>query len=229
MTNTLDAIVIDALGVTARLMEREIDAHGLAQVGEVKHLQPAFLASLTGTGLANVHANKKLAVRSWEPHGVKGKLGAFDVAVGMGPKYRGLFELKWAGTKRELGWTLWDIYKLAAALIEYNVDAYAIVGAPTAYWTDETVGCSSLYCDDVWSSLDLFKRYERDWENLLEGGPARPIRVPAAIETRVVAAEPLDTSPPWELRALAILIPGFEWLEFDGDWPAVMERVAADS
>jgi hypothetical protein len=230
MTNTLDAIVADALAATARRLEHEIDAYGLAKMREVKHLQPAFLASLTATGVPEVHpSGKRFALRTWEPHGVKGRLGAFDVVVGPAPKYSALFELKWARIEDELGWTLWDIYKLAAARIEYNVETYAIVGASTEFWADEAVGCSSLYCDGVWSSADLFQRYERDWRNLLAGGTARPIRVPATIETRLIRAEPLDTSPTWELRALSVGIPGFEWLEFEGDWPTGMEHVAADA
>ena len=97
---------------------------------------------------------------------------------------------------------------------------YAIVGAPTAYWDDSEVGCLALYRDGAWESRELFRRYADDWRNLLAGGSARPVRVPATIETRLIATEPLHTVPRWELRALAIDVSGDDWLEFDGDWPA---------
>lgn len=229
MTRTLDQEIAVALRETARRLEDDIGAHGLSKVGETKHLQPAFLASLASAGIAEVYAGKRLPIRSWEPKGVKGRLGGFDVLVGTAPHYRAFFELKWAYSKRELGWTLWDIYKLAAARLEYGVQTYAIVGAPLAFWADSAVDCSSLYCDGVWESSELFRRYATAWADLLVGGTARPVRIPATIATRIVAAEPLQTSPGWELRSLAVDIPGFDWLEFDGDWPAAEEHVAADS
>ena len=76
-----------------------------------------------------------------------------------------------ASGKHELGWTLWDIYKLAAARVELGVATYAIVGAPVAYWIDESVDCSALYVDGTWDSAELFVRYERAWSDLLGGGP----------------------------------------------------------
>lgn len=227
---SLDQPVAAAVRETARRLERDIDAHTLWKVGEVKHLQPAFLAALTAAGVSDVQASgKRLQIRSWEPAGVTGKLGAFDVIVGVAPRYRAFFELKWASTKHELGWTLWDVYKLAAGRLEYGVFGYALVGAPLTYWADDTVDCSSLYRDAVWDSRELFRRYAKAWRDLLQGGTARPARIPARIGTRIVAAEPLQTSPGWELRALAVEIPGFDWLEFDGDWPAEEAHVAPDS
>lgn len=226
----LDRTVANALRGTAVRLERDLDAYGFAKVGEAKHLQPAFREALTAAGVADVQrSEKRLSFKSWEPEGVKGRLGGIDVVVGRAPEYRAFFELKWAYSKGELGWTLWDIYKLAAARIEYGVEAYAIVGAPLTYWADDDVDCSALYCDGVWDSRQLFARYARAWKDLLRGGKARPIRVPASISTRVVAAEPIRSSPGWELRALAIEIPSSDWLEFVGDWPAPEDHVAADA
>jgi hypothetical protein len=218
-----------ALRDTARRLERDLAEVGFSKVGEAKHLKPAFRASLTSAGIVGVQpSEKRLSIRSWEPQGVKGRLGGVDVIVGTAPAYRAFFELKWAFTKKELGWTLWDVYKLVAARLEYGVRAFAIVGAPLTYWHDDAVGCSALYCDAVWNSRELFTRYADDWKNLLGGGAARPVRIPAKIETRLVAAEPLKTSPGWELRALEVDIPGFGWLDFDGDWPAKEDYVAVD-
>ena len=224
-----DEHVAAALRRTGRRLELDIATHGLPRIGEVKHLRPAFVAALADVGVPDVQpAGRKLSVRSWEPFATKGRLGAYDVLVGTHPRYHALFELKWAHGKHELGWTLWDIFKLVAGRLEYGASCYAIVGAPQSYWQDETVGCSSIYCNGSWSSAELFRRYEKDWKNLLEGGTARPVRVPATIATRLVAAEPIEASPAWELRALAVDVPGFDWLEFDGDWPRG-HRVAADS
>ena len=225
----LDERVAHAARRTAQILQRDIEREGLSKVGEMSHLRPAFVASLTNAGVADVQlAGKQLPVHSWTPVGTAGKLGAFDVLVGTAPHYRAFFELKWAYTTKELGWTLWDIYKLIAARLEYGVRAYGIVGARTAHWEDDSVDCSALYCNGVWDSQELFRRYEGAWRDLLDGGTARPVRIPTTIETRVVATERLQTEPSWELRALAIDVPGFDWLEFDGEWPNG-HHVAADA
>jgi hypothetical protein len=187
------------------------------KVGEAKHMKPAFRKALSVVGVHDVQdTEKKLSFSSWEPADVAGRLGGVDVIVGTAPNYRAFFELKWAATMHELGWTLWDIYKLAAGRLEYGVNAYAIVGAPVSYWIDENVDCSALYCDSVWESRQLFRRYARAWTDLLNGGTARPHRVPASITTRLVARCPLNTSPQWELRALIVDADDVEWLEFHG-------------
>lgn len=59
-----------------------------------------------------------------------------------------------------------------------------------------------------------------DFAELLDGGPARPGRVPALIETRLVAdeeiAHPADN---WRLRAIRARPASEEWLPFDDGWP----------
>lgn len=220
VSSELDERIGAALQATARTLEQDIAERTLSKIREIPHLTAAVRAGLTSALIDDVQpAGRKLSIRSWEPAGIQGRLGGFDVVVGSFPHYRALFELKWAKSKDELGWTLWDVYKLLAGRLEYGARAYAIVGAPDAYWADEAVGCASLYCDAVWESHELFRRYCRDWKNLLAGGTARPLRIPAAIETRLVAAEAIDCAPGWELRALAVDVPGFDWLEFEGDWP----------
>jgi hypothetical protein len=220
MSDELDSAVVAATELTARTLEADLAAYGFTKVGEVKHMQPAFRRALSAVGVDDVQkSEKKLSFATWEPRGVGGRLGGVDVIAGAAPNYRAFFELKWAATKHELGWTLLDIYKLAAGRLEYGVKAYAIVGAPMSYWIDENVDCSALYCDSSWESRQIFRRYGRAWADLLKGGSARPHRVPASITTRLIAACPLDTSPKWGLRALAVDADDAEWLEFDGDWP----------
>lgn len=216
----LDPAVRVATKSTALRLESDIAAAGLEAVGEVKHMHPAFRESLSEAGLTDVQNHeKRLKFASWEPAGVKGRLGGVDVIVGCAPDYRAVFELKWAWTKRELGWTLWDIYKMAAARIEFDVTAYVVVGAPLSYWHDDGVACSSLYCDATWDSQQLFRRYEGAWKDLLAGGAARPGRIPARITTRLIASELLRITPPWQLRALRIEIPNGGWLAFEEGWP----------
>jgi hypothetical protein len=132
-----DLAVAAATERTARTLEAAVASFGLEKVGEIKHMQPAVQAALSAAGVVDVQPSEQtLPLASWEPRRVAGRLGGFDVIVGIKPAYRALFELKWAWSKRELGWTLWDIYKLAAAHVEYGVRTYAIVGAPVSYWND---------------------------------------------------------------------------------------------
>jgi hypothetical protein len=208
--------------VEAAAISMQIDAlqTPITSLGEIRHLTPAFRAALAWSGIDYVLPfSPKLTVVSWEPPGVRGRLGGFDVAVGIQGDYGSLFELKWASSKHEVGWTLWDIFKLAAARIEYGAATYAVVGAPTSYWNDADVACSSLYCDGIWTSRDLFARYATAWSDLLTGGTARPARVPATITTSLVATASFSWRPTWQLRALRVEAVDAEWLEFEGDWP----------
>jgi hypothetical protein len=229
VNDELDLAVASAIELTARTLEADLAAYGFTKVGEAKHMQPAFRKALSAVGVREVQeTEKRLTFPSWEPPGIAGRLGGVDVIVGATPNYRAFFELKWAASKHELGWTLWDIYKLAAGRLEYGVNAYAIVGAPLSYWIDENVDCSVLYRDSTWESQQLFRRYRRAWADLLTGGSARPDRVPASIATRLIAACPLQTSPQWELRALRVDADDVEWLEFHGDWPVGHHDEAPD-
>jgi hypothetical protein len=215
VTDDLDAELRVALDATARALEREAAIVGPERLGEIKHQTPAFRDALRLAGVTDVQpSGAKVALSTWTAG-----LGAFDVVVGTPPACRALFELKWAATKHELGWTLWDLYKLAAARIEHAVHAYAIVGAPITYWSDPEVDCSAVYCDAAWDSAALFRRYQRAWADLLGGGTARPLRVPASLQTSLIAASAVATQPEWELRALRVDVPDEQWLEFDGDWP----------
>jgi hypothetical protein len=222
VTDALDIAVAAALDATARGLEARAATGpaGPAGLTEVRDLKPEFRDALSAAGVGEVQsAEKRIAFRTWEPHGVKGRLGGVDVVVGEALCRRAFFELKWARSKKELGWTLWDIYKLVAGRIEYGVAAYAVVRAPVTTWEDDAVDCAALYCDGTWNSRELFRRYERAWRELLAGGRARPRAVPAAITTRVVGTSALEIVPAWELRALRIDLPTDVWLDFDGDWP----------
>jgi hypothetical protein len=140
--------------------------------------------------------------------------------------YRYTAELKWARNPNELGWTLWDIYKMVAATYQPGTEACsAIVGAPRARWETGKRG-AALYSTGIWESRTLFEDYESEFHELLLGGTARLLRVPIQISTMLVADVPLRAgSQEWRLRCLAVGPASMHWLEFDGDWP--VERAAS--
>jgi hypothetical protein len=190
-------------------------------ISEKYQLQPAFREALCERVDDRVlREEKTLKLPGW-----RGRLGGVDIIVqdetGLSLDY--LCELKWCQSRVELGWTLWDIYKMAAATQFVGVrGCYVVAGAPEHFWKEET-HCAPLFTDGKWRSLDLFQRFQEDWEDLLKGGPARLIYAPASIETRVVADVPLMMkSKPWRLRAIVVKP---ELLLFDGDWPVGMESV----
>ena len=130
------------------------------------------------------------------------------------------FELKWARGKHELGWTLWDIYKLVATKEEHRADAtYAIVGAPDAYWADETIDACALFGTRSWDSSEVFRRYWRAWHDLLGGGSGRPLRMPSTLITTLIGVAPLPVQPPWSLRAVRLDSGSRETVPFVGGWP----------
>src|SRR5205823_874300 len=144
-------------------------------------VRTALAALLPGD---EVTAHAHLPISNWQP-----APGGTDLAIkSQDSRLVMVAELKWCRNKRELGWTLWDIYKLIAAKEEHHADAaYAIVGAPDGFWADEKIDCSSLFASESWSSRELFGRYWRAWHDLLHGGSARPLHVPSAIKTTRVA------------------------------------------
>jgi hypothetical protein len=50
---------------------------------------------------------------------------------------------------------------------------------------------------------------------------ARPNQLPAAVETRLLAAVPLDLAdaPDWELRVVSVTAPGKTWVPCEDGWP----------
>jgi ADP-ribosylglycohydrolase len=172
---------------------------------------------------ASAHAT--LPISNWKP-----SPGGVDVVVKKTDAgLRVVGELKWCWSKHELGWTLWDIYKLVAVKEQYRADsAYAIVGAPASYWVDEQIDCCALFTSDTWDSREVFTRYWRAWWDLLRGGTARPLSVPSKLRTTLVGSAPVDVSPAWTLRALRVeSSESAGVLDFDGDWPrgvAIVDR-----
>jgi quercetin dioxygenase-like cupin family protein len=122
--------------------------------------------------------------------------------------------------------TLWDLFKLVALVGTSPVaSAYLVAVAPAARWRKAGVNCTELFPETdepsrMWSSRELFERYEAAWRWLLAGGRARPTQVPAVVEVRFVASERVSAYPDYELRAVAVRgIVERGWLPFAGDWP----------
>jgi len=197
---------------------------GPDRVGERKQLQPEFRKALCERmGDRVSQFEKKHKLPGWTDH-----LGGVDIIVhdkaGVLPQY--FCELKWCHSRAELGWTLWDIYKMIAAQQLPGVHGcYVVAGAPEGFWESEE-HCAPLFKIGSWRSLDLFQCFREDWEELLGGGTARLICTPASIETRLVADIPLMIkTKPWRLRAIAVEPIGSERLLFDGDWPVRMAAI----
>ncbi len=161
------------------------------------------------------------------PHWTVGKLGGVDVLV-RGPSsdtYRYMAELKWARETKELGWTLWDLYKMVSATFRRDTEAcYLVVGAPQATWQSGK-HFSAAFSTNLWDSQQLFIDYEADWRRLLKGGTARPTKVPSRVATTLVADAAIVTpTDKWSLRCLAVGPASTDWLMFDGNWPMGQPR-----
>jgi hypothetical protein len=178
-----------------------------------------------------VHPHEvKLPFRGWtdgkvdEKLRVKlgGTLGGVDVLVNGTEtgSYRYMAELKWAKSSRELGWTLWDLFKMVAGTYRPDTAAcFLLVGAPRAMW-EAGDHCAALFATNIWDSARLFVDYEVDFIDLLKGGTARLLEVPSRVATTLVANIPIKTDAvDWELRCIAVGPASMDWLKFDEAWP----------
>jgi hypothetical protein len=158
---------------------------------------------------------KRLFASDWDPqpHGVD-----FVASRAEDPEFPTIIaELKIQNVTE----TMWDLYKMLAVMQENSTirRAYLIVAATS--WNGP---CSELFLPDqerTWNSEELFTNWRSAWEWLLEGGAARPKRVPSVVRSTYVAGHVIDAFPGYEVRCVAVeaVRPG-GWLEFEGDWPA---------
>lgn len=221
-THDLDTTVGTAVAKTAAQLATLAGSIGTDRVKEQEHVRPAFLAALEPYFGRHVRLTEKtLPLDDWDP-----TPGGVDVIVdGPGTGYQLFAELKWCQSKRELGWTLWDVYKMAASQEQYRPGGcYAVVGAPDAYWGDSSIDCSDLFADGRWNSLELFRRNWWAWLDLLHGGSARPLRVPTEVATTLVTHVKLQTTPPWSVRLLKVSAGSKDELPFRRSWPVGVVR-----
>jgi hypothetical protein len=213
-----DAQVSRACLAVGALLESHAQKVGAAALRERAHLQPAIRAALArGLGDRVIPVERRFRMPGWD---AGGSLGGVDVLVRalLSDDHSLFVELKWCHSRAELGWTLWDTYKMAAATYLPGVEAaYVVAGAPEVFWLDET-HCAPLFASDEWGSRDLFARFAINWEELLSGGTARPSWVPARIATDLVADVRLQEIG-WRLRAIRVAPVGQERLLFRDGWP----------
>lgn len=118
--------------------------------------------------------------------------------------------------------TLWDLYKMIAALRLPTVEAaYLVVAANEKQWSKRG-NCSELFSgrNEPLDSLDLFRRNSKAWCWLLAGGSARPTAIPSSVATDLIAREPLAHWPGYELRTIAVAPHGRTPRAFGSDgWP----------
>jgi hypothetical protein len=126
----------------------------------------------------------------------------------------------------DVEWILWDLFKLANVFEIGSVEAaFLIVAARRSVWSSQR-DCVALLSGQPgsclrWDSRLMLRDWEKAWQGLLKGGPARPTHLPAAIEVEVIAADPVPAYPDYELRVAAIRpVPGAGIIQFAGDWPA---------
>jgi hypothetical protein len=116
--------------------------------------------------------------------------------------------------------TLWDVYKLVAAAQFPGFEAgYAVVAARTEAWS----GAGALLARPLGephalSSATLLDEGRAAWGRLLQGGSARPTRVPGRISVTLVAEAPLAAQAGWAIRAVRVApVPESGWIAFDAD------------
>lgn len=129
--------------------------------------------------------------------------------------------------------TLWDLFKVVAAQSEEAIQGgYLSVAATVLKWRSDH-DCVKLFDPSqvtaVWDSVRLFERWSAAWENLLEGGSARPLRIPSQVETRFLAAAAVRGYRNYEVRTIGVrAAEGSHWVEFEGYWPAPLADWARD-
>jgi hypothetical protein len=229
----IDAAIASAVAGAARRLSSESSGD---EIGEKKHLEPALRAELAKAYGERVHpGQQQLRFEHWEA--AKGRLGGVDLLVhdGVGG-WSALVELKWCctGDVRTLGWTLWDILKMASGRVSPGATAcYAIVGAPTTLFEKPgTLG--ELFTNGEWCTRELIHRFTIHWQDLLSGGTARVSQLPAGFTTTLVCDQALP-SPihAWRLRAIRVDPLDGSWTEFADGWPVVtsedhLERLLVD-
>lgn len=184
------------------LEEALVNAIGASPVG----------ASATPTGHGTA------AIPNWDR-----RLGGFDLRVRLEAGLRGeaLVETKVDDVEH----TLWDLFKVAAGLTMPDVEAgYLVLARLRHRWNDGD--CAALFAEGDgptrWVSAAMFGDWRSAWADLTgpRGGSARPLTVPAEIETHLIGTAPASGFDGYAIRAVAVrLIRGAGDLEFDGSWP----------
>lgn len=200
------------------------------QAGDTSFLEKRLAAAL-GEALeterpdVRVSLNKKLGgfdLPHWDPFP-----GWLDVAVlDHSDQVLVVAELK----LDDIDQTLWDIFKIGAALHVPSVEAgYVIAAAPTSTWESklEVVELFDAQDQEEWASRYFFEAYEKAWRHLLRGGTGRPTSVAQTFWITPITRCTVDHYPPYELRAIRIQV-SQEQIALRDAWPEKLRGEIAD-
>lgn len=205
----------------------ELDALGRAglEFGEKKHQAKSFKRALRlATNLEVANHERNLPLPNWHPR----PEGVDAEAIDPSTKSSWVAELKvW-----DIKWSLWDTYKMVDALNVEGIEAAYLVGVWTdKQWQRRDGRCAELFCQSgVFDSLELFRRNAWAWNDTLWGGSARPTRIPAAIEIKLIAIAPCTYgNKPGSQRCIRVSSASDDWIPFSGDWPEGVEPYSPKS
>jgi hypothetical protein len=147
---------------------------------------------------------------------------AIDISVlSTAGEVRLAFELK----VDEIGQTLWDMLKMAAAARLPSVDrAYLVVAASKRSWERGRRAGRRYFQDPPGRSSratldELFAEFRHDWKSDLRY-TARPTRVPETLDLTAVARAEVPAWSGYELRVLAVRDrPGTDFRAIKKGWP----------
>lgn len=199
------AVVIDATFPKPSFLESKIETALLGAIGD--RVDPGMLG-----------ARK----REFDIPGWSGDLRGIDLYIrDSAGQLRVGCELK----VDDVQWTLWDVFKLVNTFSLPSVDAaFLVVAAPEHTWASDRpyVAFFDMLPGAAlrWSTRDTIERWPSAWIELLAGGPARPVTIPAEIEIEAIARASVAAYPGYELRTIAVRpVPDSGAVALDNGWP----------
>jgi hypothetical protein len=199
------ATAIDPMFPKPSFLESKIEAALLAAIGE--RLDPGLLGA----------RKREFDVPDWT-----GDLRGIDLYI------RDLSGELCVGCELKVDdvrWTLWDVFKLVNTFALPSVDAaFLVVAAAEHTWASDRPYVA--FFDPPpgaalrWRTRDTIEWWPSAWNELLAGGPARPVKVPAQIEIEAIARAPVPAYPGYELRTVAVRpAPDSGSVVLDNGWP----------
>jgi hypothetical protein len=197
----------DLIKAAAQVAAITIDA---PEPAELAHVTPTFVAALTGlTG--GVAAEDHLKVPGWDP-----SPGRTDVTIRTGDVIDAAIEVK----AYKLHWCLWDALKVASLVAGGTAaEGYVPAAASTTRFAKPADFAEVMSGSRELETRTLIRDYRVAWAELLDGGAARPMLIPARLRTDVVCARPFTYSPSWEVRVVRVRPIGTEQVVFEDGWP----------
>ncbi len=191
-------------------------AEELAEFDEARGPAPRErdLAQALGRHLGNAVVERRWAVPDWDPQ--PGNIDVWTTDWRGRPRVAIETKLKDGNDVYE---SLWDLIKLLSlATLEHVEATYLVVGTTIRNW-EKPVAFAEFFADGRYELVSAIERNPDWWRWCLEGGRARPLRMPIEVDVRLVARSSLLlASAPWELRAVAVAAGG-EWVACQDGWP----------